>query len=109
HAIVLATPLRIRQDRVCFLNVPEQGGGTLASGDVRMISERQTPERCLDRCLVSRRADAQDAVIILEVFHRAPGPRGEGGSFTRQKPVCCFAASRPLRFGRAPRPTAAAR
>ena len=39
----------------------------------------------LDRRLVSRRADPQDAVIILEVLHRAPGPRGSSASFTVQE------------------------
>jgi hypothetical protein len=87
HAIVPATSLWIRQDRVCLLNVVKPEGGALALSDVRMVSVRETPERRLDRLLVSRRADSQDAVIILEVVHRAPGLRESSGSFTVQEPA----------------------
>src|SRR5207244_10886980 len=87
-AIVLASFLSIRQDRVRLLNAQELACGALIPGDVRMVSERETPERRLDRHIVGRRADPQGAVIILEGFHRAPELRGRvrlprGGSMPR--------------------------
>src|SRR6266550_3311675 len=47
-AIVLAAFLRIGQDRVRLLNVREPACGALIPGDVRMVFERETPERRLD-------------------------------------------------------------
>src|SRR2546428_13305075 len=75
-AIVLASFLRIRQDRVRLLNAQELACGALIPGDVRMVFERDTPKRRLDRHIVGSRADPQGAAIILEGVHRAPALRG---------------------------------
>src|SRR5262249_16457740 len=77
-AIVLASFLRIRQDLVRLLNVHEPPSGPLIPPHVLMVSEREPRERRLDRPIVGSRADPQDAVIILDGFHRAPELRGRG-------------------------------